>query len=568
MGSCHASKKFRSVFLAGLLLFTAAGYSQSDAGQQRALKGCPIAADVVTTRERTVVADPLPSGAKKIYPCEISRYESCGYGTWHYGPGLESVKRLDIMPESYSNADVTSAARLLHFFTITDIHITDKESPAQAIYYGYKGGIISAYSGVILYTTHVLDAAIQTVNALHRKNPIDFGISLGDNCNNTQYNELRWFIDVLDGRNINPDSGVKDDPIPGAHNDYQDEYKAAGLDRSIPWYQAIGNHDHFWMGVKPPNDYIRRMMIGGDILKMGNIFTPDGYNRRDFYMGDLDGRTRYGDVVGAGAAGEVTPPKIPADPDRRSLSSGEWMSEFFNTESNPKGHGFNKADAARGFACYAFEPKRDMPVKVIVLDDTQRNDDPEGDIYGHSSLDKERFAWLVKELDKGQREGKLMIIAAHIPIGIAPAGDELGWNPNASLSEASLIAKLHSYPNLLLWVAGHRHLNTVTAFKSPDPARPELGFWQVETSSLREIPQQFRLFEIVRNNDNTVSIITTNVDPAVKNGSFAAKSRSYAVAAQQTFNLPPSGSYNAQLFKQLTPEMQAKLQRFGTPLSQ
>jgi hypothetical protein len=132
----------------------------------------------------------------------------------------------------------------------------------------------------------------------------------------------------------------------------------------------------------------------------------------------------------------------------------------------------------------------------------------------------------------------------------------------------SLIAKLHSYPNLLLWVAGHRHLNTVTAFKSPDPARPELGFWQVETSSLREIPQQFRLFEIVRNNDNTVSIITTNVDPAVKNGSFAAKSRSYAVAAQQTFNLPPSGSYNAQLFKQLTPEMQAKLQRFGTPLSQ
>ncbi len=94
--------------------------------------------------------------------------------------------------------------RLLNFFTITDIHITDKESPAQAIYFGYKGGVSSAYSPVMLYTTHVLDAAVQTINALHKKKPFDFGISLGDTCNNTQYNELRWYIDVLDGKVINP----------------------------------------------------------------------------------------------------------------------------------------------------------------------------------------------------------------------------------------------------------------------------------------------------------------------------------------------------------------------------
>ena len=55
---------------------------------------------------------------------------------------------------------------------MTDIHITDKESPAQAIYFGYKGGISSAYSPVMLYTTHVLDAAVQTINALHKKDPL------------------------------------------------------------------------------------------------------------------------------------------------------------------------------------------------------------------------------------------------------------------------------------------------------------------------------------------------------------------------------------------------------------
>ena len=73
---------------------------------------------------------------------------------------------------------------------------------------------------------------------------------------------------------------------------------------------------------------------------------------------------------------------------------------------------------------------------------------------------------------------------------------------------------------------------------------------------------------MVRNRDHSVSIITTDVDPAVKDGSFAAISRSYGVAAQQLYKnrlpLLPSGSYNAELVKQLSPEMQAKIQNYGT----
>lgn len=46
----------------------------------------------------------------------------------------------------------------------------------------------SIYSPVMLYTTHALDAAIQTINALHKIAPFDFGISLGDVCNSTQLN--------------------------------------------------------------------------------------------------------------------------------------------------------------------------------------------------------------------------------------------------------------------------------------------------------------------------------------------------------------------------------------------
>jgi len=540
----------------------------------------PIDSTVVTTVDRIIVPDSVPSTSPKILPTEISKFSQYGYGKWQFGKGLGYEKRLDLMPPAFASTSVTKAAKLLNFFAMTDIHISDKESPAQAIFFGYKGGLISGYSPIMLYTTHVLDAAVQTVNALHKKNPFDFGISLGDDCNATQYNELRWFIDVLDGKNINPDSGVKDDPIPGPNNDYQDEYKAAGLDKTIPWYQAIGNHDHFWMGFLPPNDYIRKSLIGENMLNLGNPFIdPLGIDSRGFYIGSIDGRTLYGDVIGAGPVSDfASPPKVlAADPNRRSLSKKEWINEFFNTSSNPKGHGFNQADATNGIANYTFEPKSNIPIKIIVLDDTQSNDDPNNPDalgyghssfgYGHGSLDNERYNWLVRELDKGQAEGKLMIIAAHEPIGVEEVPSMMAWNP---AFEAKLIAKLHTYPNLILWVAGHRHLNTVTALKSPDATHPELGFWEIETSSLREFPQQFRTFEIFRNSDNTISIFATDIDPAVKEGSFAAKSRSYAIAAHQIFKIQipllPTGSvsYNAELVKQLTPEMQAKIQNYGT----
>jgi hypothetical protein len=163
-----------------------------------------------------------------------------------------------------------------------------------------------------------------------------------------------------------------------------------------------------------------------------------------------------------------------------------------------------------------------------------------------------------------------MIIAAHVPMGVEPPASPTSWWANSVTSEKELIAKLHEYPNFILWIAGHRHVNAVTAFKSPDDARPELGYWQIETSSLRDFPQQFRIFEIVRNSDNTVSIFATNVDPAVKDGSPAAISRSYGIAAQQLFKNPlpylPTGSYNGEMVKQLSPEMQAKIQNYGTPL--
>jgi len=256
------------------------------------------------------------------------------------------------------------------------------------------------------------------------------------------------------------------------------------------------------------------------------------------------------------------------------------MGEFFKTSSRPVGHGFSQANIDDDFACYSFRPKSNLPLKVIVLDNTQAADDVSPPMsatsspgYGHGSLDKKRYDWLVKELDDGQAAGELMIIAAHVPIGVEPPKSYIGWSSVAYVSEPALIAKLHEYPNLVLWMAGHRHYNVITPFKSPDPGRPELGFWQVETASLRDYPQQFRTFEIVRNSDDTISIVTTDVDPAVAAGTPAATSRSYAVATEQLFShnmltsqprlLRPTGAYNAELVIPLSAAMRAKIRNSG-----
>ena len=285
---------------------------------------------------------------------------------------------------------------------------------------------------------------------------------------------------------------------------------AAGLDPSIPWYQAIGNHDHFWIGTLAINDYLRDYYVGDEILNLGNVFTDHpGVDSRGFYMGSIDGRTPLGDVFGVGPVADFSePPRVrSADPRRRSLRKHEWISEFLTTTSNPVGHGFTQANVDDDFACYTFEPNPDLPLTVIVLDDTQRDDDADVGGYGGGYLDQQRYDWLVAQLAAGQDADRLMIIACHIPIGVEKPGSPVGWSSLAALTEEALFATLHDYPNLLLWVAGHRHLNTVTAFGSPDAERPELGFWQVETSSLRDFPQQFRTIEIVRNGDGTLSIL-------------------------------------------------------------
>ncbi len=576
----------------------------------------PITAQVFTTLDKTVIprtSPPLGPYAT-LLPCQVSQYATNGYGVWKQDAGGYPTG----LPFPYLRPDMQNppvivpspgpdplGATLLTFFSISDIHITDKESPAQVPYVGYQfpspmtpqgpAGNSSAYSAIILSTTQVLDAAVQTINALHQKAPFDFGLSLGDAANNTQHNELRWFIDVIDGNWIIPSSG--------AHRGadaivYQRPYQAAGLDKSIPWYQVVGNHDQFWMGSTLVNDYIRQTLVGSSILDIGPITSlppdwPTILSGRGVYTGVVDGATEFGDIIDAGLTSQyLIIPQVAADPGRRSLTVSDWMGEFFNTTSTPVGHGFAPENVIGGFACYHFYPKADIPIKFIVLDDT--------DTLGGSArgaLDQERYLWLQNELDQGQAAGELMVVCAHIPVHPYaqqnPTDPHLPYehlplwitNGSENVSEVELLTTLHNHPNLVLWLAGHVHRNTITPQPDGDP-KNGVGFWLVETPSVRDFPHQFRRFEIVRNSNNTISIFVLDVDAAVNpaplgDGSLspAWTSRAYGIAAQQIFGNPwqqgpgmdaLSCDYNAELviqMSQLSQQLQDKINQIKPVVS-
>ena len=74
-------------------------------------------------------------------------------------------------------------------------------------------------------------------------------------------------------------------------------YQSAGLDKSIPWYQVIGNHDQYWCGTLSFDDYVRSILVGNTVIDMGF----DGDNARSLHLmpvastwASLTGRHRTG----------------------------------------------------------------------------------------------------------------------------------------------------------------------------------------------------------------------------------------------------------------------------------
>ena len=136
--------KYSSVGL-GSIYFTGCKHSNSEK-----IADYPIESSVYTTLEETVkLSDTiLPVIIPKNLQ-DISKYDVSGYGVWENGGPLLAVLRRDIMPSAYTLPAENRPKKLLRFFAITDIHITDKESPSQLIYL-QSANVAGDYLGIEL----------------------------------------------------------------------------------------------------------------------------------------------------------------------------------------------------------------------------------------------------------------------------------------------------------------------------------------------------------------------------------------------------------------------------------
>ena len=92
------------------------------------------------TRQRTITPVAVTNApVPPIFPSAVSNYAVYGYSSWQWGPGEDEGQQLTNMPAGYTGA--TNAARLFAFLSISDAHITDKESPCQAIYLRLPGAV-------------------------------------------------------------------------------------------------------------------------------------------------------------------------------------------------------------------------------------------------------------------------------------------------------------------------------------------------------------------------------------------------------------------------------------------
>jgi hypothetical protein len=119
--------------------------------------------------------------------------------------------------------------------------------------------------------------------------------------------------------------------------------------------------------------------------------------------------------------------------------------------------------------------------------------------------------WLRPQLERAQTDGVLVMLTSHHPTSsIDRRMGELGSDIADAVSAADLERLVAGYPNVIGWMVGHEHDVKVRGVRGADAAHP--GYWEVQSGSIADWPNQSRIMEIVNNGDGTLSIFGTMID--------------------------------------------------------
>jgi metallophosphoesterase (TIGR03767 family) len=430
---------------------------------------------------------------------------------------------------------------LLAFAQMSDVHIVDAQSPMRVEFTDrfddktdpgdpVPGIFGSAYRPQEMLTAHIAEAMVREINQVGRGpvtgKPLAFAIQTGDNSDNSQRNEIRWNIDLLDGGRVRPDSGdhstyegvCDDDPVhydthywhphgapagkpddlprtrfgfptvPGLLHAARRPFRAQGL--AMPWFTAFGNHDGLSQGNFPHTLQFNTVAVGE--LKI--VSPPAGVSQTDL----VDALT--GDFPGLLQALALTPSvrRVTPDPDRELISRAAIVAEHFRTTGTPTGHGFTEANRRDGTAYYSFD--RGL-FRFVVLDTVNPNG------YADGSLDQPQFDWLARRLE-ASRDRLVIVCSHHTSTSMDNPLVATGGDLEQRVLGAAVVDLLLAHESVIAWVNGHTHTNNIWAHRRPGGG----GFWEVNTASHIDWPQQSRLIEVVDNRDGTLSLFATMLD--------------------------------------------------------
>ncbi len=216
--------------------------------------------------------------------------------------------------------------------------------------------------------------------------------------------------------------------------------------------------------------------------------------------------------------------KVPSDGNRSFMGKDYLHDQYFDTAGKPDGHGLNLApdfpyldegQSAFPAGYYAFNISDDI---VGVSMDTVAYD-----LSDSGQLDNEQFKWIEKTLKKHSKvyydvngkkkrnpnaKQRMIVLFSHhhstamrypslpegapaemMPIHCFEADDAEGCADAEGLRDL-----LHRFPNVIAWVNGHGHRNRVLPFSYPSDQKR--SFWEINTASHIDWPQQSRLIEI------------------------------------------------------------------------
>jgi hypothetical protein len=209
---------------------------------------------------------------------------------------------------------------------------------------------------------------------------------------------------------------------------------------------------------------------------------------------------------------------------------------------------------------YDFSPR--PGVRFVVMDSINETGGDGGNI------DNPQYLRVEAALQKADDAGEIALVFAHHTLetmnqpvvsgfpgatdGTADPSPHFGLDPGGAqrpcgtvpTPDETIRCQFLRHPSVVAFVNGHTHRNSVEAFpRDPGAGPAEGGFWQINTASHIDWPQQSRTIDVFDNHDGTLSLFGTILDHAAApnpggSQASASVSRLASISRELSFNDP------------------------------